>query len=168
MKPIRILVTLLALVGLSACYTSENALVSDDDAVTPFEKITFHGKAGEEKPDDKPAVFTRDGKAYISHGEDSDMWLRLKPVEGDFYVAQLSGTGGDGKTEYLYAYLRIDAANKVADAYRTVGSKADVRPGFHECKDAVCIDDLDVYIAYAKEAVAAGGEPDTSFGIDVE
>ena len=168
MKPIRILVALVALVGLSACYTSENALVSDDDAVTPFAKITFLGKPGESKPDDKPIAFTRDGKAYVTTGDDGEMSLRLKPVEGNFYVAQLSGQGGDGKTEYLYGYIRIDLAAKVADVWRMVGTKDDVRPGLRECKDAVCIDDLAAYVAYGKEAVAAGSPPDSSFVIEVE
>jgi hypothetical protein len=167
MKPIRLLVALVALIGLSACYTSDNALVSDDDAATPFEKITFLGKPGEAKPDDKPIAFAREGKAYLTKGDSGDMWLRLKPVEGDFYVAQLSGEG-DGKTEYLYGYIRIDAAAKVADVWRSVGTKEDARPGLRECKDAVCIDDLAAYIAYAKEAVAAGSAPDSSFVIEVE
>jgi hypothetical protein len=168
MKPIRLLIAALALIGLAGCYTSDTPLVGDDEAVTPFEKITFQGKG----PDDKPVAFTHDGKGYLSHGDSEgsggDMRMHLKPVEGDFYVVQLSGEGGDGKTEYLYGYMRIDVANKVADVYKMVGTKDDVRPGMHECKDVVCIDDLAAYIAYAKEGIAAGGAPDTTFAITVE
>jgi hypothetical protein len=47
-----------------------------------------------------------------------------------------------------------------------VGTKADIRPGFRQCQDALCIDDLAVYIAYGKEAI--GGKPELSFKIETE
>ena len=58
--------------------------------------------------------------------------------------------------------------NKVADAYRAYGTKADERPGLRACKDVICVDDLAAYLAYAKEQVAAGGKPDTSYKLTVE
>ena len=164
MKPIRLLLVGLALIGLSGCYTSEQALVTDGDAVAPYAKITFQGRGD----DDEPATFTRDGTSYLAAGEGGDMRLHLKPVDVDFYVAQLSGEGGDGEAQYLYAYMRLDAAAKVAETWKTVGTKADVRPGLRECKDGICIDDLEAYIAYAKEGIAAGNPPDTTFDIVVE
>jgi len=166
MKPIRLLLAALAVVGLTACYTSDTPLISDDDAATPFAKITFKGSGA----DDKPAAFTRDGKVYVTAGEDGEkVFLRLKPVEGDYYVAQMTGTDkASGEAQILYAYLRIDVAAKTAETYRSYGTKDDVRPGLRACKDVVCIDDLNAYIAYAKEAIAANAKPDTTFSIVVE
>jgi hypothetical protein len=163
MKPLRILIAVVALVGLSACYTSKTDLVGDD-AVTPFEAISFTGRGG----DSKPAAFTREGNGYVTDSDGQKLTLLLKPIEGDYYVAQLGGQNPDGSTEYLYGYLRIDAAAKVADAWRIVGTKADARPGLSECDDVICIDDLEAYIAYAKEAIVAGAAPESTFDIVIE
>ena len=168
MKPIRLILAALALAGLTGCYTSDKPLVSTDEAVTPYAKITFQGKGA----DDKPAAFTRDGKAYVTVGDDGTKLVPLlKPIEGDFYVAQLTGPASsapDSGDQILYAYLRLDVPNKIADAYRSYGEKKDARPGLRLCKDVICIDDLAAYIAYAKEQVAAGGPPDTKFTVTVE
>lgn len=164
MKPIRFLLAALAVVGLTACYTSDKPLISDDDGVTPFEKITF---INEKDASSKPITFVHDGKSFLSHSDDGDARLHLKPVEGDYYVAQMSSDGGDGP-QVLYAYMRIDVPNKVADMWRMFGTKADVRPGLRECKDAICIDDLNAYIAYGKEAIAAGAKADATMTIEVE
>jgi hypothetical protein len=164
MKPILGLFAVLAIASLSACFTSKEALVGDD-AVAPHAKITFIGQSD----DSDPAEFTREGNAYISRKEGEDtVWLHLKPIDGDFYVAQMSGPGDDGGTEYLFGYIRIDVAAKVADTWKAVGGVSDVRPGLSECDDVICVDDLDAYIAYAQEAIAAGEEPDISFDIVVE
>ena len=162
MKPIRILLAVLALIGLSACYTSDKPLVTDDDSVTPFQKITFYNQE-----DNKPLAFAVDGKQYVSHGPDGDAFLRLKAVEGDYYVAQLTSGSGD-TLQILFGYMRIDPSHKSVDLWKTVGTKADARPGLRECKDGICIDDLNAYIAYAKEGITGGAKAEMTMKIEVE
>jgi hypothetical protein len=162
MKPIRILLAVLALIGLSACYTSDKPLVTDADSVTPFQKITFYNQE-----DNKPLAFAVDGKQYVSHGPDGDAFLRLKATEGDYYVAQLTGGSGD-TLQILFGYMRIDPSHTSADLWKIIGTKDDARPGLRECKDGICVDDLNAYIAYAKEAIAGGAKADMSMKIVVE
>lgn len=167
MKPIRFLFAALAMIGLAGCYTSDKPLVTDADSATPFHKITFYNE------DNKPLDFTLEGKAYRAKGESGapDSLLRFKPIEGDYYVAQLSSAATDdtsGGVQILYAYMRVDPANKVADTWKIVGTHADVRPGLRECKDSICIDDLNAYVAYAQEAVKAGAKPDATFKMEAE
>jgi hypothetical protein len=168
MKPMRLVLAALALIGLAGCYTSEKPLVTADEAVAPYARMTFQGKDSS----DTPAEFTRDGTTYVTtDNEGTKLTLLLKPVEGDYYVAQLTGpASGDPSSgdQILFAYLRIDVPNKTADAYRAFGEKKDARPGLRECKDVICVDDLAAYVAYAKEQVAAGGPPDTSYTLTVE
>lgn len=164
MKPIRFLVAALAFAGLAGCYTSERPLIGEADAVADYAKITFQGK----DDDSKPAVFTREGAHYTSSSEGQTTALYLKRIDGDYYVAQLAGPGNDGSTQVLYGYLHLDVPNKQAEAWRTFGTKDDIQTGFHMCKDAVCIDDLNVYVAYAQKAVADNQKPDTLFALAVE
>lgn len=164
MTLIRFLLAAFALLALSACYTSKEPLVGDD-AVAPYATITFVSRS---ESDAKPVVFRRDGNGYVTIGENGEQArLHLKPVEGDFYIAQLSGED-DGEAQYLYGFMRLDAAGKVAEAWRTFGTTADVRPGLSTCDDVICIDDLAAYVAYGQEAVAAGEEPTMAFDIAVE
>jgi hypothetical protein len=103
----------------------------------------------------------------VSHGPDGNAFLRLKAIEGDYYVAQLTGGSGD-TLQILFGYMRIDPSGKSIDLWKVVGTKADARPGLRECKDGICVDDLNAYIAYAKEAVTAGAKADMSMKIAVE
>lgn len=163
MRAIRFVLAALVLSALSACYTSKTDLVGDD-AVAAHAKLTFIGH----EADAKPLVFTREGNGYFTEGDGQRIDLRLKPVEGDYYVAQLSGPGDDGNPEYLYGYLRLDQAAGKADLWLSVGSEGDVRPGLSLCDDTICIDDINAYIAYGKEKVAMGETPDTTFDVTFE
>ncbi len=157
MKPIRLLAALSALIALAACYVTDKPLIGDADSVAPYAKMTFQGNdAG-----DSVSEFVRDGQHYTTTDNDGTLLtLNLKP-DGDYYVAQLGGRDGD-KDQYLYGYLKLDPAKKTALAYRTFGTKDDVRDGLSACNDVICIDSLDAYVAYAREE-AATGKPDTTF-----
>jgi hypothetical protein len=164
-KPLRFLVAVLAFAALAGCYTSDKPLVSEDESVADYAKITFTGK----EDDAKPAAFDRVGKHYITTGDDNEkVTLNLKRIDGDYYLAQLSGPGPDGSTQLLYGYLHLDVAKQLGETWLTYGTKDDVQPGLRLCKDAVCIDDLAAYIAYAKKAVDAKAPPDTIFTVTVE
>jgi hypothetical protein len=160
----RFAIAALACALLAGCYTSDKPLIGDADSVADYAKITFQGKDA----DSKPAAFTRDGTHYTTSSEGQTVNLNLKRIDGDYYVAQLAGPGSDGSAQLLYGYLHFDVGNKQAEAWRTFGGKDDVQPGLHLCKDAICIDDLAVYVAYAKKAVDAKAPPDTIFVLTVE
>jgi hypothetical protein len=167
MKPIRFAVAALAFAALAGCYTSDKPLITDADSVADYAKITFT----DADSDDKPAAFTREGKHYTTASEGNTVELRLKRIDGDYYVAQMSNPKveeGDSSPQILYGYLHLDVAGQKAETWRTYGTKDDVRPGLRLCRDAICIDDLDAYVAYAQKAVADGGKPDTVFKLDVE
>jgi hypothetical protein len=162
MNPLRHLAVAVVCLTLAGCFTAKQDLVGSD-AVADHAVITFIG----EEDDAEPVTFTRDGNGYLTRGDDQEIWLHLKPVEENFYVAQLSGPGDDGM-EYLYGYMRLDVAAGLAEVWLMVGSDTDVRPGLSDCEDVICIDDLAAYVAYGQEKVAAGEESDTTFKVTVE
>jgi hypothetical protein len=160
MKPIRFLAAALACAALAACYSSDKPLITDADSVAEYSKLIFTSP----EPDNQRNEFTREGKHYLTKGEDHTVRLHLKRVDGDYYVAQLTGDN-DGET--LFGYLHLDVAKGQAETWRTYGTDEDVQPGMHKCKDSVCIDDLNVYIAYGKKAVDAGEKPDSVLKLEV-
>ena len=48
----------------------------------------------------------------------------------------------------------------------------DVRPGLPKCQredmDAICIEDVDAYVALAKAAIAAGAEAESTYSVSFE
>lgn len=167
MKPIRLALAALAFAALAGCYTSDKPLITDADSVADYSRITFKDASS----DDKPASFTREGAHYTTESEGNTVELRLKRIEGDYYIAQMSNpkpADGENGAQILYGYLHLDVAGKKAETWRTYGTKDDVQPGLRICNDVICIDDLNAYIAYAKKAVADGGKPDTVFTLEVE
>ena len=163
MKPLRFILAALTAFVVSACYTSNAPLVGDGDAAAPYASLTFENSNGSD-----PAVFRRNGNAYVATSEEGDVLLHLKPVEGDYYVAQLTGPDPEETPRYLYGYMRLDAGAGTADVWMSMGNAAELRPGLSACNDIVCIDDLDAYITYAKETVAAGTAPDNTLKVIVE
>jgi hypothetical protein len=161
MKPIRLLVAALLCAALAGCYSSEKPLITDDDSVADYLKLVFTSA----EPDNQRSEFAREGQHYVTKGDDRTVRLHLKRVDGDYYVAQLTGDN-DGET--LFGYLHMDVAKGQAETWRTYGTDADIQPGMHKCKDSVCIDDLNVYIAYAQKAVAGGDKPDSIFKLDAQ
>jgi hypothetical protein len=157
-------VTGLLLAALAGCYTSDKPLISDADAATPYAKITFKAR-GE---DDAPTVLTLAGHEYVTHAENTDLAVRFFALpKANWFVTEMSGAE-DGKVERLYGLVNVAADAKVAYAYATVGDAKDAGPGLRDCKDAICIDDLDAYVRHANTIVDAGGEPDVTYDITVE
>jgi hypothetical protein len=160
MRPVRFILAALAFAGLAGCYSSDKPLITDADSVAEYSKLIFTSP----EPDNQRNEFTREGKHYLTKGEGNTIRLHLKRIDGDYYVAQLTGDN-DGET--LFGYLHLDVAKGQAETWRTYGTDEDVQPGMHKCKDSVCIDDLAVYVAYAQKAVAEGGKPDSIMKLEV-
>src|SRR5690606_1398343 len=135
-----------AMLALAGCYTSDTPHLTDANSVAPFSEITFLARGG----DAKPAAFTRQEGHYVMRDERFETKLHLMPLEDNDYVAQLAGEKPD---ELLYGYLRISLEDGIAPAWMIMGADAEARPGLRPCRDSVCIDDLDAYVAYAKETL---------------
>ena len=160
----RILVLVTLCVGLTACFTSEKPLISAEDAVFPFEHIVF-GEAS--RPDDRQ-TWTRKGDAYSFRPDDSadrEALMRLKAVGENLYVVQMEFTEDD-KPNRLYALLKADVpAGRVVSYASVMPDEFEAQPGLSICEKAVCIDDLDAYVAYAQARMAAGVPPDAEYRI---
>jgi hypothetical protein len=151
------------LAALAGCYTADSQLITDDKAVTPYEKFSFLVR-GE---DDEPTVLFRDGYQYVSHDEDDHITLRFMALEKpDWLIAEMTDTNESG-VERLFALIRLDAANKVAYGYATLGGPEDAIPGLRECGEAICIDDLDAYAAHAMELAESDGA-DVTYDLTLE
>lgn len=152
------------LLALAGCYTADAPLLTDDNSVAPFAKITFveHGSA------DAPDVMLREGKVYVDHQKGGDRFLRFMLVRPDWYVAEMTGKDEDAAEQRLYALVHLDVANKTAATYASVGDEKDAGPGLRVCEAGVCIEDLAAYVAHAVAKADAGGKPDTVFDVTVE
>ena len=164
MRLVRTLFALLPVLALSACFTADKALLTDDNSVAPFASITFVERGS----GDAPETLTRQGNAYVDHQKDGDRTLRFMPVRDKWYVAEMSGAGEDASMQRLYALVHVDPDNKTAETYASMGDGKDVGPGLRACEAGICIDDLAAYIAHAEAQADAGGKPDTVFDVTVQ
>ena len=164
MAAFRNIAALLALLALVGCFASKEALIGDD-AVADYASLTF---TAVDEDDAEPQRFTREGNGYVLRDDGEEVSLHLKPVAGDYYVAELAGKGSDGSQEYLYGYIKLDVPAGHAEVWLMFGSPADVRPGLSACDAVICIEDLAAYIAYGQEKVASGAEPDAAFTVVAE
>jgi hypothetical protein len=165
MKSIRLVVVFAALLSLAGCFTAEKQLIGDDKAVTPYEKIAFRNQGSS----DELTVMTREGKVYVAHKTDGDLTMRFLPLpKPDWYVVEMSGADETANIQRLYAFVRVDAAAKLAYTYKSVADKDETGDGMHACKDVLCIDDLDKYIAHVQAAIDAGADSDATYDITLE
>ena len=164
MRRLGTFVMLAAVLGLAGCYTADTPLLTDDNSVAPYAKITFAERGSSGAPD----VMLREGKVYVDHQKDGDRVLRFMPVKPDWYVAEMTGKDEDAAEQRLYALVHLDVANKTAETYASVADEKDAGPGLRVCEAGVCIEDLAAYVAHALGKADAGGKPDTVFDVTVE
>ncbi len=161
---VRIISIALLCLGLAACFTSKEPLIGPEEAAFPFERIVF----AEVSRADDPQTWIRKDGAYSWRQDENDereAVMRLKSVGEDLYVVQMAFTERN-QPERLYALLKADLPAK--RVYSFAGIKPDAfaaRPGLGLCESAVCIEDLDAYVAYAKARIEAGDQPDAEYVI---
>jgi hypothetical protein len=160
----RVLSIAILCIGLAACFTSKEPLVGPADAAFPFERIVF----AEVSRADDPQTWVRKGDAYSwrqDENEEREAVMRLKAVGDDLYVVQMEFVERD-QPERLYALLKADLPAK--RVYSFAGIKPDAfaaLPGLTICESAVCIEDLESYVAYAKARIEAGDPADAEYAI---
>lgn len=155
-----------ALLALAGCYTADQPLITDAEVATPYEKITLVARGGDDE--DEPAVFVRQGLDYEGEGGDAGLTLRFKALaEPGWFIAEMHDDSGID-LELMYALVNFDPDNKVAVTYATMAFGEISAPGLRECGESVCIDDLDAYVAHARERIAAGESPDITYDVTVE
>jgi len=164
MRRLGVLLSIVVLLGLAGCFTADKPLLTDDNSVAPYAKITFAERGSGDTPD----VMLREGKVYVAHQKDGDRLLRFMPVRPDWYVAEMTGKDEDAAEQRLYALVHLDVANKTAETYASVGDEKDVLPGLRACEAGICIEDLAAYVAHAVAKADAGGKPDTVFDVTIE
>lgn len=164
MKLIKLSAIALVAAGLAGCFTADQPLLTDDNSVAPYEKITFHDKGSNDA-----SALVREGNAYVAMSENEKLVMRFMPLDRpDWYVAQVTGDE-DGNPRHLFAILKVDRAGGIAETYKAVAGDDDAGPGLRACEDyMICIDDLDAYIARAEAAIDAGAEPDATYEFTVE
>lgn len=152
-----ILFVLLAPAALAACFTSNTPLIGAEEAVFPYETIVFRAM---DRPDDR-AVWKRDGNIYgfFPGSGDEKVAVRLKSVGDDLFVVQMQGPD-DEPAPFLYALLKVDRAAMTAESHAAIRPHDfNDMPGLSRCNEMVCIDDLNAYVAYAREQMEAGVPP---------
>ena len=164
MRHVRVFAVVASLLGLAGCYTADKPLLTDDNSVAPYGKITF----AERGSSDAPEVMLRQGKVYVDHQKDGDRFLRFMLVRPDWYVAEMTGKDEDAAEQRLYGLVHLDVAQKTAETYASVADEKDAGPGLRVCEAGVCIEDLAAYVAHAVAKADAGGKPDTVFDVTVE
>ncbi len=164
MKLLSLLVVLLAALGLASCFTSDQPLLTDDNSVAPYAKITFRDKGSSDA-----SLLTRQGKAYVAEDSDNGITMRFLPLDRpNLYVTQVSGTD-NGEQRRLYAVVKIDLTTGTAETYKAIGDDSDAGPGLRQCEDQmICIDDLKAYVASAEAAIDGGADPDATYDITVD
>ena len=151
-------------VGLAGCFTADKPLLTEANSVAPYAKITFR-----EQHANETTTMIRAGTAYTSPSSDGPITTRFMATDRpNWYVAEVSGPTDPGGPKVLYGIVRVDIANKRADAFKTVGDAKDVKPGLRSCNDIICIDDLKAYIASAEAYADGGAAPDATYDISVE
>ncbi len=163
MKPFSLALIVLAVIGLTGCFTSDQALLTDGDSVAPYASISFRDKGSSDA-----SLLTRQGKAYVAQASDNAITMRFMPLDRpDLYVAEVSGTD-NGDQRRLYALVKVNFAAGTAETYKAIAGDNDAGPGLRACEDhMICIDDLKAYIASAEAAIDAGAEPDGSYQFTV-
>jgi hypothetical protein len=82
MKMRNVLFVLTASIGLAACFTSDEPLITDEMAVAPYARITYVQEGTDEQQ-----VLIRDGNGNAVEGEPGSA-MRFAPVADNLYVAQ--------------------------------------------------------------------------------
>jgi len=149
-------------IGLSGCFVSKTPLVGEDKSVAPYQTIAYT-----QDDEDKTTTLTREGSAYMLRAEGNEVEIRFADVGDGAYVAQLRSKTEAG-SPILYAFLKVDLAIKTAQGYKIVAKDEDSGPGLSRCsttEEEVCIESIEAYADYARKAIAAGEEPETTYNI---
>ena len=169
-RMVRAGILILVAVALSGCFKSDRSLIDDAHAAAPFAKITYSDASGGEKQ-----VLTREGKHYVIKADNGEVGtVRFMAAGDDLYVVEAGGKDRDGRTMFLYAFLKLDPAKKTATAYKAIAGKLDtlLPKGLRACNDGsdqtVCVDSLKVYADYARAAMTLGAKPDTVWQYETE
>jgi len=142
---------------LAGCFVSETPLIAPGDAAFPYQEIAFTQSDGED------VTLVREGDDYAMGTSEGKVLLRFQPIRDDYYVVQMGSE--DPAEGWLFALLEVDLAAGTANAYKVIGSEADVAPGLTLCDQVICIASVQAYADYAIAAVEGGAEPEATYTI---
>ncbi len=165
MRLVKLGIVAVLVAGLAGCYTSQGDLLTDDNSVAPYARITFRDQDSSDA-----SVLTRQGSAYVAQSDEGNVVVRFMALADrpDWYLTEVSGTDSSG-ARHLYTIVKVDLAAHTAEAYAAIADDGDAGPGLRQCEDSmICIDDLNAYISHAEAAIDAGADPDATYHITVE
>ncbi|MHA1524268.1 MAG: hypothetical protein ACTSY1_07645 [Alphaproteobacteria bacterium] len=141
------------LVGLAGCFKSGKELIRADNAVFPFKTLTYVDAGGDDK-----ITLERVGDKYLNIGEKDGVYVRLKALGENVFVAQISAPDTKGPM-HLYGLIKVSPDRKSFEIIRGYAGSSDLAavragtPGLFVCDDdSVCISALENYIDYAQAA----------------
>lgn len=149
--------------ALAGCFTSEQPLLTVENAEFPFEKIVVADQGGslttlQRKPE---------GYGVVGEEEAEGLVLLLDDLGDNTYLVQLSGETEEGP-EILYGVVQANLEDKTAKLFLSVADESEIPPDndFKYCEPGVvCLADTAAYVAKARALIAAGAEPDNDFTI---
>jgi hypothetical protein len=95
--------------------------------------------------------------------DEGKVLLHFLELEGGYYAVEMGSE--DPSEGWLLGLLKVDFAAGTAEAYKIIGTEADVAPGLTLCDQVICVESLGAYTEYAIAAVEAGATPDTTYTI---
>ena len=162
-------------ISLSGCFKSDVALISEKQAIFPFEVITFQT----DSTTGESATLVHEGGGYVVVAEPSfqlfssfgnGSTFRLMPIEHGLYAVQ------EGiQAPYHYSVVEIDISGRSIREFGLNDLRRDGLKGLRSCdpkspastnaSSDVCVDDIKSFVGYAKDAIDAGEKPSTEYAI---
>lgn len=165
----RRLLSILPLLALAGCYTSEQDLLPQDSLAAPYATIAYTDK--EDSLHLQHRLAREDGvNDYVETADDGTVAQRVKLMavdRQDWYVVEVTtAEGGDDHPNY--GYLHVDTENGEADLYEANWAGDGLIEDSYVCGDDLCLGDVDAYVRFAQAHVDQGDTPAASYYISVE
>ena len=162
-------------ISQSGCFKSDVALISEKQAIFPFEVITFQT----DSTTGESATLVHEGGGYVVVAEPSfqlfssfgnGSTFRLMPIEHGLYAVQ------EGiQAPYHYSVVEIDISGRSIREFGLNDLRRDGLKGLRSCdpkspastnaSSDVCVDDIKSFVGYARDAIDAGEKPSTEYAI---
>jgi hypothetical protein len=168
MRPAVALLLAVFTAPLGGCYHAVSELISAEEAVFPFTKLTYRTD-----DDDEQYTLVRKGSAYVDPDDESAPEVRFRELRPGLYLAQGHFVIEEASF-YAAATVRADLDQPQVELY---AGFADVsgppvaelpKHGFAACdhlEGMICLDGAASYVTFALGLVDAGAKPDKTFEI---
>ena len=168
MRPGYMVLIALMLPLLTGCYQAVKPMISDEDAVFPFTRLTY-----KEVGENEQFTLVRKGDEYIDPEDETAPKVRFRELRPNVYLAQ--GRFGIEDAEfYSLAVVEADLSKPEVVLHAGFADKSGppadklADHGFAGCdhlENMICLDNIDSYLTYALARLDGGETPDIKFEI---